>query len=127
MITKLPDEFDNSIYIKNIIDKKCGASCPFCGEKRSLIECIAKNENKGFDSFGVSTWYGQRWECGGVKFKTLFHNPFKKSHHWRKDSYKCWTCGAKWDTPAYPNEQLSSKEFARIVEEIEKELYEYEM
>lgn len=85
-ITKLPDEIDPSVLIKEGVAKK-NRICPFC-KKVGLWNNVVLLRSK--------EWYGKQ----NHKLKSLF----QKSHRWRIDHYKCLSCGAEWDTESYPTD-----------------------
>lgn len=87
-ITKLPDKIDPHMITANAILEKY-RKCPFCGEA---------GPGNGDLKSGVSWLW---WDCG--------YKPLKKYHFWEKHypfskfSFKCRVCGAKWESPEFPN------------------------
>lgn len=60
--------------------------CPYCGETKSFLEYLLVGEcSKGIVSTGTL-----HWSEGFFKIKTKY-----------VDCYKCYTCGAKWESDPY--------------------------
>lgn len=115
-ITKLPDIINADVMIEEEIKKRYGSKCPFCGETRSVWDFSNPKEfmTKGLYIGSLcKTWCGKQYE--GYKF--ISFNPkywFQKDHHWKILCCKCYTCGATWDTPAFPTDTLTQKELDEI-------------
>ena len=84
-ITKLPDVIDPSKLIQEEVRKRNNI-CPFC-KRRGLW---------GGELRSTKSWYGKQ----NHKLKSLF----QKSHYWKIDYYKCYSCGAEWETDPYPTD-----------------------
>lgn len=121
MIVQLPDKYNTTNDIYELIKEKCISTCPMCGENKHMIEYLGDGENnKGIYCWGQQTWYGKRHEYKHGLF--WMGNPFKRKHHWRIDSCSCLSCGCKWITPPYPTDSITPMEYAKILEFIKKEL-----
>lgn len=115
-ITKLPDRCDPSLMIQKRMHEKFSL-CPFCGETRShteykkeFVEKLGRREHitheDVFGGYGVELknlfpgkgWFGPaRCDIIGILLPWRWH-------YWSIDSYKCYTCGAEWDSDPYPTD-----------------------
>ena len=91
-ITKLPNKIDPTYLIREKIREQ-NKTCPFCGESESTWDWLEKHNNGygGVACLSYKSWYGKK-----------DHKLFEKKHHWRIDNYKCYTCGAEWESDSYP-------------------------
>ena len=81
-ITKTPDDIKKFEYRKQVANEGCN-KCPCCGETRSFNYHSGKVT--GIDS-PVCT----------IRCKGFFNIKFYKI-----DKYKCFTCGAEWESEPY--------------------------
>lgn len=96
-ITRLPDILDPNKIADEKIQEKYG-TCPFCGEKRKY------NWRNGWVSPGVEAitddWYGKHDEMD--KGLLVWLRFWEKNIYWKRMRFRCYTCGAKWESPPYP-------------------------
>lgn len=77
-----------------------GATCPFCGESREWLQRVK-------DSFANGEVLGNIVDYGGVRLVTT-SRPIGDNTK-QIDQYKCYTCGAEWETEPYLSEGFEDK------------------
>ncbi len=126
IIVKLPDEIDPNNILKSKI-KEYGSKCPYCGETNHFENYNGKP--KGIEEKRDKSWYGRQYEYSPTKdydnmYWTDYPNwrivPLKylkeKKRFWKIKTFKCYTCGTVWSTPAYPKDVTDNMDLELINE-----------
>ena len=100
-ITRLPDAVNPNVIIRKKIDEIYGSECPFC--KKPLNQLL---------NHTISFWYGKQEGLPFLKRMT------SRKRHWQQNHYYCTSCGAGWDSIAFPQDILSQEEVDEIYEKI---------
>lgn len=79
---------DENIFRMNkaVANKGCNI-CPCCGQPVDTPSAMCK------------TWFGHKNPQGESLFTELFGR--EPNHHYKVDCYKCWNCGAEWESDPY--------------------------
>lgn len=115
-ITKLPNDWDPALMIQNRSREKYSV-CPVCGESRpysdeEYLRKIKAGEHISAEEalhggHGVerrSLWPCSKGYYGPAKGDWLGWLVPSHYHNWRIDSYRCYTCGAEWESDPYPTD-----------------------
>ena len=110
-LTKFPDSCDPNKMVQEESRRRFSI-CPCCGETRKhgsvLVNKLERGEKLRSDfldggiyrryTVPYKGWYGPaKGDILGWFFPWRWHQ-------WRIDEYKCYTCGAEWESDPYPTD-----------------------
>ncbi|MBD9339948.1 MAG: hypothetical protein EGQ54_04055 [[Ruminococcus] lactaris] len=96
-ITKLPNKDDPKSIAKELALQGCD-KCPYCGETREWS--VDKNTRKLYGiKKNLVSWYGKKCERDNNSFFLRFK--FEKYRYWEVVCFKCYMCGAEWESDPY--------------------------
>lgn len=94
-VTKLPDAENPKLLKKKKALEGCD-KCPYCGESKL-------NHNISYTDQGIRrstvSWFGLKHDSNRSTSVMSFVFPFCK--HWEVTTFKCYTCGAEWESEIY--------------------------
>lgn len=97
-ITKLPETINPNKILREKMAERYSV-CPFCGETEKCKNPydIWKSRS-GIHQNMPKSWHGKRNEDNMFSVFKFW----ERSRYWKIDQYKCYTCGAEWESEPYP-------------------------